>query len=180
VGYPTLSITVPGYVDRALADSLDASCYADASDVSELQSLLTGGPGRAGQLTSTAWIFDPSDQLILLARHRALGWSNPGGHVEPGESPLDAAAREAFEETGLLVVCTSTSPVWMHARSIPRTTEGPTHVHWNLGYRFVADTTSTLAAESGQPVAWWPIDRLPDDRVDDLQQGVEHVLRQKR
>ncbi|GAA1851244.1 NUDIX hydrolase [Myceligenerans crystallogenes] len=28
------------------------------------------------------------------------GWSMPGGGVEPGEHPADAAVREVFEETG--------------------------------------------------------------------------------
>ncbi len=177
MGFPTLSVTVPGYVDRALADSLDATTYAAASDIVELQALLTGGPGRRGQLTATAWIFDPSDRLILLARHRLLGWSNPGGHVEPGESPLDAAARETFEETGMQVGSVTPSPVSLHPRSIPPTGDGPAHLHWNLGYRFVADASHTPLAEPGQPVAWWPVDRLPDDCVADLHEGVERILR---
>lgn len=48
-------------------------------------------------------IFDGAGR-ILLARHvHDSLWATPGGGVEPGESPLDAAVREVREETGLLV-----------------------------------------------------------------------------
>jgi ADP-ribose pyrophosphatase YjhB (NUDIX family) len=46
------------------------------------------------------------DGLILLARHERPGsryWVLPGGEVEPGESPEQAAVREMLEETGLEV-----------------------------------------------------------------------------
>jgi thiamine-phosphate pyrophosphorylase len=46
------------------------------------------------------------DAVLLARRGRApnLGrWSFPGGKIEPGETARDAAAREAFEETGLRV-----------------------------------------------------------------------------
>ncbi len=38
---------------------------------------------------------------ILLSRHRArTTWETQGGHIEPGEQPIDAAKRELFEESG--------------------------------------------------------------------------------
>jgi 8-oxo-dGTP diphosphatase len=43
-------------------------------------------------------------QILLLQRSSGMMigfWSVPGGIVEPGESPQEAAARELFEEAGL-------------------------------------------------------------------------------
>ena len=45
-----------------------------------------------------------SDGRVLLARHvEGNRWVLPGGSVEPGETPANAAVREAWEETGLVV-----------------------------------------------------------------------------
>ena len=43
------------------------------------------------------------DGRILLSRHRERsGWETQGGHIEPGETPLAAARRELYEESGAL------------------------------------------------------------------------------
>ena len=40
---------------------------------------------------------------ILLSRHKKrTTWETQGGHIEPGETPLDAAKRELYEESGAL------------------------------------------------------------------------------
>lgn len=47
-----------------------------------------------------------SDGKFLLVRERdgdTIVINQPAGHVEPGESPLDAVKRETLEETGWLV-----------------------------------------------------------------------------
>ena len=40
---------------------------------------------------------------ILLSQHKErTTWETQGGHVEPGESPYEAARRELYEESGAL------------------------------------------------------------------------------
>ena len=40
---------------------------------------------------------------ILLSRHRDRStWETQGGHIEPGETPMEAARRELYEESGAL------------------------------------------------------------------------------
>ena len=40
---------------------------------------------------------------ILLSRHRdRTTWETQGGHIAPGETPLEAARRERYEESGAL------------------------------------------------------------------------------
>ena len=53
-----------------------------------------------------AVVRDPAGRLLLVRRgHEPSAglWSVPGGRVEDGETPSEAAAREVLEETGLLV-----------------------------------------------------------------------------
>jgi len=39
--------------------------------------------------------------LVLVVSQHGISWSLPKGHVEKGESPVDAAKREIYEESGI-------------------------------------------------------------------------------
>ncbi len=61
-------------------------------------------------IVSTTVVFDKEHSRVILVNHRKLGvWLPPGGHVEPGELPSEAALREVMEETGLKVRLLHTS-----------------------------------------------------------------------
>lgn len=52
----------------------------------------------------TVAVFVVHEGRVLLHWHRKLQrWLPPGGHIEPGELPDEAAVRETLEETGLQV-----------------------------------------------------------------------------
>lgn len=45
------------------------------------------------------------ENKVLLVKHKKLKiWLNPGGHIEAGELPHQAAEREFLEETGVRVI----------------------------------------------------------------------------
>jgi 8-oxo-dGTP pyrophosphatase MutT (NUDIX family) len=51
----------------------------------------------------TAIVFDARRRVLLVRFTEDGSWGAPGGSIDPNEAPADAAVREMWEETGLLV-----------------------------------------------------------------------------
>ena len=88
----------------------------------------------------------PGQRRILLVHHKRLDtWLPVGGELEPGETPLEAARRELFEETGLQGTFTAmsdidgTPPGFLVYEEHDAGSKG-THLNWC----FVADVDSDV------------------------------------
>jgi len=60
----------------------------------------------------TVLILDEQRRLLLVRISNSQLWVAPGGCIDPGEAPADAAVREAWEETGLQVRLTGLAGVF--------------------------------------------------------------------
>ena len=130
-----------------------------------------------GHITAAAWVLDPAAHSILLVNHRTLGWSCPGGHLEPGETALDAAVRELGEEAGVDAQPVHSDPFVVTRTGICSRPETAGEQHWSLGFRFHVSVRTPIVSERDQQTAWFPTDRLPSGRADDLDVVVDHLNR---
>lgn len=122
-------------------------------------------------------IFVINGNKVLLGRRANTGWMDghlcpPGGHVEEGETPLIAAAREIEEELGVkidpkdlefaCVAARNTSPIEYVAYEF---------IIRDKDYSFV-----NAEPEKCSDLVWVELDKLPSDIVDHFKQIIDQGI----
>lgn len=125
---------------------------------------------RPDHLTASTLVFSDDAAHVLLTLHaKARRWFQFGGHAEPVDTTLAAAAlREALEESGLAPrdLDLDPRPVLLDAHAVPFCGPGDDVHHLDVLFRAVArpGVRHTVSEES-LDVRWWPVDALPDPEL---------------
>lgn len=128
----------------------------------------------------TASAFIIRNNRILLLKHDKLGkWLPPGGHIEGGETPDEAAIRETREEVGLEVELVD-SNFEEHSGSfdLPKPFNVNLHRieddHWHCDFCFemeIVDKTEATHSGEHSGTKWFSKDELLQE--DNMPENVE-------
>lgn len=136
-----------------------------------------------GHFTASAFVLSPACDELFLIHHKKLGiWVQPGGHVEPSDPDLLAAARrEVAEEVGLLdaelaLGVEGLFDVDIHP--IPARRDEPAHEHFDVRFVFRAPSREAVqATDEVKAGRWLPLEGVMSvDTDESVARAVRKVI----
>lgn len=101
-----------------------------------------------------------ASRSIYLCHHKkANDWIPPGGHVDPGETPKDAAIREMHEELHSEITANMLTPYSLSIKPINRPEVGCV-THFDVWYLVEMPARSEFVFDHGEYFAagWFPLE----------------------
>lgn len=124
------------------------------------------------EVSATLMFIHREEEVLLIRKKRGLGAgkvNGPGGHIEPGESPLECAVRETQEELHVTPLdVRAAGELFFHAEDMPR-------IH---AFVFAAAGFDGTPTETDEAIPLWtPLTALPFDEMwEDDRIWLPHVL----
>lgn len=99
-------------------------------------------------------------EVLLVERSDNGRWAPVTGIVDPGEEPAVAAAREALEETGVVISVDRLASTDAHPEIVHVNGDRAAYLDLTFACTWV-EGEARVADDESTDVRWWPIDALP-------------------
>jgi 8-oxo-dGTP pyrophosphatase MutT (NUDIX family) len=143
------------------------------------------------QFTATVYLIKEK-KVLLIFHPKFHKWLPPGGHIEPNESPTEAARREVLEETGFTIEFIKQENLWIEyenaasferpylcfTEEIPAYKETPAHQH--IDFIYLARPIAQIQEPEDSPCKWFGMEELQELKSDvifkDTLEVIHHLL----
>jgi 8-oxo-dGTP pyrophosphatase MutT (NUDIX family) len=121
---------------------------------------------QLGHITGSGLVIKDGKALLIFHPY-IKQWFQPGGHIDDGEFPIEAAIREVYEETGIL--CESIEgqldPVDIDLHEIPANPKKGEGAHLHIDLLFILQVIEEQDSPEDIQKAWVPFDQITSPRI---------------
>lgn len=149
------------------ADDREQWACVEALSWLDHTSVLTYPANRAGHLTADVWLLSPDRQKVLLTLHHAFqAWVQLGGHMDEGETLIETALREAYEESGIAGIKLLSPKIF--DLDVHRVTAypGDEHTHYDFRFLGIAPSWDYVISPESDDLRWFTPDEVMTLAVD--------------
>lgn len=121
---------------------------------------------KAGHITASGLVIRDG-QALLIFHPFIKTWLQPGGHIDDGENPIDAAIREVYEETGVTCkpIAGSLDPLDIDLHEIPANPKKGEGAHLHIDLLFLLDAVEEGESPEGIQKAWLIFEEVSNTRL---------------
>ena len=121
---------------------------------------------KLGHITASGLVIH-NDKVLLIFHPFIKRWFQPCGHIDDGESPIDAAIREVYEETGFVCVPDSKDlePIDIDIHEIPANPKKGEDAHLHIDLLYCLRISSQEQSIEDISYAWIAFDQIESDRI---------------
>jgi len=121
---------------------------------------------KQGHITASGLVIKDGKTLLIFHPY-IQQWFQPGGHIDEGEEPIQAAIREVFEETG--VICEPLEqyldPIDIDLHEIPENPKKGEGRHLHIDLLFLLRAVEERESPEAIQKVWLSFERITNERI---------------
>lgn len=119
-----------------------------------------------GHITASGLVVR-NDQILLIFHPYIKEWFQPGGHIDEGENPIEAAIREVHEETGVICrpIAEYLDPIDIDFHEIPDNPKKGEARHLHVDLLFLLEVVNEEESPEDIQKAWLPLAEISSPRL---------------